>query len=229
MSSEHQEQVYAQAAQEFERLLHIMNRLRSPGGCPWDAEQTHRSLVRYLIEESYEVVEAIEAPGGVDFQLLREELGDVLLQVVFHGRVAQEAEDVSFSVLDVIRALNEKLERRHPHVFADESAQIEDVTARWEELKKEEKPERTGPFDGIPPHLPALSLAEKTLSKADKGGVDLSARLADSPHISCENEEELGQLLFGLVQQARAKGLDPERALRSFTRSVIAGQSGDTP
>ena len=110
------------AAEEFSRLIDIMDRLRAPGGCPWDREQTHESLVRYLIEESYEVVEAIESTDGVDFSLLREELGDVLLQVVFHALVAQEAERGGFGIADVVRGLNEKLLRRHPHVFTGQAS-----------------------------------------------------------------------------------------------------------
>lgn len=210
-----------EVGKEFERLVAIMDTLRSPGGCPWDGQQTHQSLVRYLIEESYEVVEAIEAPDGVDRALLREELGDVLLQVVFHSRVAAETavEEGGFTILEVLRGLNEKLERRHPHVFGDEPADIEDVNARWEELKKQEKPERTSAFDGIPPHLPALALAEKVVSKAQKNGVELT--VAPSLEKPPQTEAELGQALFETVQRAKAAGLDPERALRTHARNII--------
>ena len=209
------------AQEEFARLLAIMDKLRSPGGCPWDGEQTHASLLKYLIEESYEVVEAVEVPGEIDRKLLREELGDVLLQVVFHARVAAETPKAAggFTIAEVLRGLNEKLERRHPHVFGDESAGIADVNARWDELKKAEKPERTGALDGIPPHLPALALAEKTASKATKAGIDL-------PDVSAkqnpETEEELGRVLFEQVVAAREAGLDAERALRAYTRAFIA-------
>lgn len=211
------------AGAEFERLVTIMDTLRSPGGCPWDGEQTHGSLLRYLIEEAYEVVEAIEAPGGIDRTLLKEELGDVLLQVVFHSRVAEETpvSQGGFSIVQVLSALNDKLERRHPHVFgSEEAATGADVLTRWDELKKKEKPERTGPLDGIPPHLPALALAEKTLSKASKAGLLDLAEVADGADAA--TEEELGQQLFRLVAAAKARGLDPERALRSVTRGVIA-------
>ena len=177
----------SRAGEAFERLVEIMDALRSPGGCPWDGEQTHYSLVRYLIEESYEVVEAIEAPDGVDRTLLREELGDVLLQVVFHSRIAEEtpAEAGGFDVAEVVEQLNAKLVRRHPHVFGDEpdpeaageepvdERRLERLTRRWDAIKREEKPERSDPFDGIPPALPALALAEKTLSKAAKAGLPL--------------------------------------------------------
>lgn len=213
---------YTRAEAEFGKLLRIMDRLRSPGGCPWDGEQTHASLMRYLIEESYEVVEAVEASAGIDHQLLQEELGDVLLQVVFHSRIAEESlssrEGDGFSIVEVLRGLNEKLERRHPHVFASEAVNLGEIVTRWEELKKQEKPERTSPFDGIPPHLPALALAEKTMSKANKGAVELPNLGSEA---ECESEEELGQLLFGIVQAANARGLDPERALRTFTRNLI--------
>ncbi|WP_269929233.1 MazG nucleotide pyrophosphohydrolase domain-containing protein [Kocuria massiliensis] len=180
-----------QAAEEFSRLVTIMDRLRSPGGCPWDGEQTHASLVRYLIEEAYEVVEAIEAPEGVNTALLREELGDVLLQVVFHARIAREAPD-GFGIADVVRGLNEKLVRRHPHVFADSdsvrgddapsapasargvgNSDLEELTRRWDDIKRAEKPERRDPFDGIPPALPALAFAEKALNKAAKASLPL--------------------------------------------------------
>lgn len=209
------------AEEEFARLLAIMDKLRSPGGCPWDGEQTHASLLKYLIEESYEVVEAVEAPGGIDRELLREELGDVLLQVVFHARVAAEtpASAGGFTIAEVVRGLNDKLQRRHPHVFGDDSATIEDVNARWDELKKAEKPERTGALDGIPPHLPALALAEKTASKAAKAGIEVPSA---SPQQIPETEEELGRVLFEQVVAARNAGLDAERALRAYTRAFIA-------
>lgn len=213
---------YEQARQEFSRLLTIMDTLRSPGGCPWDGKQTHESLVRYLIEESYEVVEAIEAQDGVDRSLLKEELGDVLLQVVFHSRVAEETPESAggFSIADVLKGLNDKLVSRHPHVFStsESDASAADVETRWEELKKKEKPERTGPFDGIPPQLPALALAEKTVSKAQKNGVDLEDLKAEGK----TSEEALGRELFELVQKAKSQGLDPERALRAYTRGITA-------
>ncbi|MEX3631121.1 YabN family protein [Rothia sp. LK2492] len=214
------------AGSQFQRLVTIMDTLRSPGGCPWDGEQTHESLLRYLVEEAYEVVEAIEAPAGIDRALLKEELGDVLLQVVFHSRVAEEtpAEQGGFDIVQVLTALNDKLERRHPHVFGDEEAATgDDVLTRWDELKKKEKPERTGPLDGIPPHLPALALAEKTLSKASKAGLlDPEEMGAGS---SFTTEEELGEHLLTLVAAAKSRGLDAERALRTATRNLIAQHS----
>ncbi|MDO4898441.1 MAG: MazG family protein [Rothia sp. (in: high G+C Gram-positive bacteria)] len=210
------------AGAQFERLVKIMDTLRSPGGCPWDGEQTHQSLLRYLIEEAYEVVEAIEAPAGVDRALLKEELGDVLLQVVFHSRVAEEtsAADGGFSIVEVLTALNDKLERRHPYVFGDEEAATgEDVLARWDDLKKKEKPERTGALDGIPPHLPALALAEKTISKASKAGLLDAHEVAGGQTFA--DEAELGEHFFSLAAAAKAQGFDPERALRTYTREII--------
>lgn len=225
-----------EAGQAFERLVGIMDALRSSGGCPWDAEQTHESLVRYLIEEAYEVVEVIEDPGGINRELLKEELGDVLLQVVFHARVAAEVKPDAggFDVVAVINGLCDKLERRHPHVFDDgHSNDIADVNARWDELKKAEKPERTGPFDGIPPHLPALAYTEKALSKAGKAGISLAEYLplqiaeSASEDVSICPDEQWATQVFELVIQAREQGIDPERALRRLVRASINRANGE--
>lgn len=208
----------------FERLLGIMDRLRSPGGCPWDGRQTHASLVKHLIEESYEVVEAVEAPGGPEAHRdeLVEELGDVLLQVVFHARIAQERgqQQGGFDIEDVVEGISHKLVRRHPEVLADvEQAEASDdaaLHARWEELKRAEKPQRTGPFDGVPPGLPALQRTEKILSKARRHGLEPQAppeQSEDRPR----TQEQLGQALFELVRRASADGLDAERALREHS------------
>ena len=142
-------------ATELERAVEIMDRLRSPGGCPWDAEQTHRSLARYLLEETYEVLEAIETD---DAALLREELGDLLLQVLFHARLAEEEPD-PFSIEDVARDLADKLVRRHPHVFeATNSSDAAEVNENWERQKIVEKG-RTSAVDGVPLAQPSLALA----------------------------------------------------------------------
>ncbi len=229
-------------------VVAVMDRLRSPGGCPWDAEQTHASLTQYLVEETYEVLDAVAALSAGDPDAdaeLADELGDVLLQVVFHARVA--AERGAFDVDDVAVGLVEKLTRRHPHVFADEQVRTGDaVQARWDELKATEKPDR-GPVDGIPNHLPALARADKLLSRLERAGLpvpspvpspapspvpalDHPAGLRDAPTAADPQEvddtrttpEAVGQALFALVRRARAGGIDPEAALRAHVAGVIA-------
>src|ERR1039457_3439710 len=153
----------------FEKLVTIMRRLRGPGGCPWDAEQTHESLTRYLLEETYEVIEAIEEHTT---EHLKEELGDLLLQPVFHAAIAEE--NGSFTIEDVIQGLNDKLIRRHPHVFGDmlitdSAAQVEN----WEQIKKIEKGvQRSSALSGVPQHLPALLKAQKISEKESRVGFD---------------------------------------------------------
>ncbi len=209
-------------------VVAVMDRLRSPGGCPWDAEQTHASLTRYLLEETYEVLDAVDAlEAGVDGAEadLAEELGDVLLQVVFHARVA--AERGAFDVDDVAAGLAAKLVRRHPHVFADEQVRTGDaVQARWDELKAAEKPHR-GPLDGIPNHLPALARADKLLARLDRAGLMVEAPPADVTQVEqvaqarpATSAEAFGAELFSLVARARAAGVDPEAALRSHVSRV---------
>ena len=154
---------------DFDHLLAIMRKLRGPGGCPWDAEQTHESLTRYLLEETYEVIEAIEARSP---EHLKEELGDLMLQPIFHSIIAEESGQ--FDISDVITALSEKLVRRHPNVFgtvdiSDSKAQTEN----WERIKKEEKGgERNSALSGVPHHLPALLKAHKITEKASRVGFD---------------------------------------------------------
>lgn len=210
----------------FEELLTIMRRLRGPGGCPWDAEQTHESLTRYLLEETYEVIEAIETNSP---EHLKEELGDLLLQPVFHAAIAEESG--AFTMNDVIKTLNEKLVRRHPHVFGD--MQIADSTAQienWEQIKKLEKAaERTSALSGVPPHLPALLKAQKITEKAARVGFDwehtdqVMAKVMEELHefeeamIAGDNghmEAELGDLLFAIVNLGRFLSINPEEALR---------------
>ena len=203
-------------------LVEVMDRLRSPGGCPWDARQTHASLVEYLVEEAYEAVEAIEAdddPG------LREELGDLLLQVVFHARIAQGDADEGWDIDDVAQGIIDKLISRHPHVFADAHAETaEQVEANWHALKAKEKG-RDSVTEGIPENLPALLRASKVRSR--------SAVIADRlPSLSqeasatriiepIETEEQLGELLLALASVAHDRGLDAERALREAVRHRI--------
>ena len=181
-------------------LVAVMDRLRSPGGCPWDAEQTHRTLAPYAIEEAYELAEAIEADDRAG---LREELGDVLLQVVFHARLAQEDADAPFDVDDVARDLVAKLVRRHPHVFADESA--DDLHGLWDRIKKGEK-QRESVFDGVPLALGALARAQKVAGRAERAGLTAGVPGAG---------DDLGARLLALVQEARAAGLDAETELRT--------------
>jgi XTP/dITP diphosphohydrolase len=186
-------------------LVTVMDRLRSE--CPWDREQTHRSLARYLLEETHETLEAIDSGDPVH---LREELGDLLLQVYFHARVASEAED-GFDIDDVAAGIVDKLVHRHPHVFAGlDVADADEVERNWDALKAREKG-RASVLDGIPPGLPALALADKVLGRAAKLGVPAPAD-ADG--------DGLGDRLLGLVVEARAAGLDPEQELRVAVRRV---------
>ncbi|MCW2494839.1 MazG family protein [Jatrophihabitans sp.] len=190
-------------ASELERAVEVMDQLRSPGGCPWDAEQTHRSLARYLLEETYEVLEAIETD---DLALLREELGDLLLQVLFHARLAEEAAE-PFTIEDVAADLSAKLIRRHPHVFAD--AAVTDTASlneTWERQKVLEKG-RTSAVDGVPLAQPSLALAAKLVSRA---------RRAELP-VELTAEDEFGARLLALVGEAVTAGVDPEGALRRAT------------
>lgn len=197
------EQVHGSYDPPGARLLDVvavMDRLRSPGGCPWDAKQTHESLKPYLLEEAYEAYQALEDGDLAD---LREELGDVLLQVAFHARLAQEA-DEPWSIDDVAGDLVDKLVRRHPHVFADGSA--DDLEGTWEALKAAEKG-RTSVTDGIPFGQPALSLAYKLQKRASKLGAPVPAY------------DGLGGELWSLVQRCREAGLDPEVELRTVARA----------
>jgi XTP/dITP diphosphohydrolase len=194
---------------EGERLLELVavqDRLRSPGGCPWDAAQTHQSLVPYLLEETYECVEAIETR---DRAHLREELGDLLMQVVFHARIAAEDRTDPWSIDDVAGDIADKLVRRHPHVFGDVEANTPaEVEANWEQLKAAEKG-RTSIVDGIPVAQPALALADALWRRAERAGV---------PAELLPRGDDIGAQLFRLVADARAAGVDPEAALRAAAR-----------
>ena len=190
------------------RLAEVMNTLRSPGGCPWDAEQTHESLLKYLLEESYEFVESIETGNRAD---MREELGDILLQVYFHSRIAQEHEREPFNVDDVAKAVADKLISRHPHVFSDVKVDSSsDVLENWERIKREEKG-RTSAHDGVPIGQPALSLATKLVYRAQKN--KLSTPELPNRDIA-PDEEALGRELLSLISWAVENQLDPEVALR---------------
>lgn len=194
----------------FHDLVEVMDRLRSPGGCPWDREQTHESLVRYLLEEAYEVAEAVETD---DRAALREELGDVLMQVVFHARIAMEHPDDAWTVDDVAGDIVDKLVRRHPHVFGDDEAPVgEEMESRWDELKSQEKG-RASAVDGVPLAQPALALASKLIGRAERAGVDVPVPGPDEVDAA-----DVGGLLFAVVAQARQRGVDPEQALRQTAR-----------
>jgi len=200
---------------KLEELIAVLEQLRAPGGCAWDREQSHESLVQYLIEETYELVDAIES-GNRDEMI--EELGDVLYQVIFHSDIAAEAGQ--FTLEDVAAHMTAKMIGRHPHVFGDAKADsADDVIALWDDLKKVEKPTRTSVLDGIPQGMPSLGLADKLLGRAGKLGlVDVGAPAT----IPLDDEEELGGLLLAIVASAKANGLDAERALRSTLRGLQA-------
>lgn len=202
-------------ATQLDELVAVMAKLRAPGGCPWDAEQTHESLVKYLIEETHELIDAIES-GSRD-ELL-EELGDVLYQVLFHADIAAHTPGEEFDINDVAANMTAKMVGRHPHVFGDSTAETaDDVMLVWDDLKKAEKPGRTSVLDGIPQGMPSLALADKLLGKSEKLGVD-SPALPDAP--TWENEDEVGSVLLSIVASARAQGLDAERALRVRLREL---------
>jgi XTP/dITP diphosphohydrolase len=201
----------------------IMDRLRSPGGCPWDAEQDHLSLAPYLIEEAYEAFQAIE---DGDLVSLRDELGDVLLQVLFHSRLAEELPaDQRWSIDDVASGLVAKLERRHPHVFADTTVTSSDeVNRNWEQIKAAERG-GASPVANVPLALPALTLAAKLQRKADvEPPGDASALVAAADRFSVDQTSATaGDLLWEAVSMMRASGIDPEAALRARARTFRDG------
>ena len=205
-------------------LIETAHRLRAPGGCPWDAEQTHESLVKYLLEETFELIDAIETGNRDD---VLEELGDVLYQVVFHSDLAQGGSlGEPFDIQDVAAKMRDKMISRHPHVFGNEEQLAEfaaqtgdEVMKNWDNHKKREKPERESVLDGVATGMPSLALADKVLGKAEKIGL-LEAG-AQGP-IQVEDEEQLGALLLAIVTSARGTGLDSERALRGAVRDLMA-------
>ncbi|WP_052336856.1 MazG family protein [Nocardioides alkalitolerans] len=200
-------------------LVEVMRRLRAE--CPWKAEQTHRSLARYLLEETHEVLEALDTGDTV---LLREELGDLLLQVLFHAAIA--AERGEFDIDDVARDLTAKLVRRNPHVFAPategatesepagEPLDAAAVNESWEAVKATEK-QRSGPTEGLPPTLPALLYADKVLDRLARAGTPVRTDLVDPA------DADLGDRMLLLVAEARASGTDPEQALRDAVRRLL--------
>jgi XTP/dITP diphosphohydrolase len=200
---------------KLDELVRTVARLRGPGGCAWDAEQTHESLVQYLVEESYELIEALESGTRDD---IIEELGDVLYQVLFHADLAAHTPGEEFNIEVVAERMTAKMIGRHPHVFGDAVAHTaDDVVAVWDDLKAVEKPGRTSVLDGIPQAMPALALADKVIGRAQKIGV-LEKQATGA--IAMQSEDELGGLLLAIVASAKAQGLDAERALRSTLREL---------
>ena len=187
---------------EVERLIEVMHTLRRR--CPWDAEQTHESLVPYLVEETLEVVEAIE--DGADSALV-EELGDLLLQVAFHAEIA--AQQNRFDIDDVARGIADKLVARHPHVFASEPVP-DDLLSTWEQRKRAEKG-RTSALDGIPGRMSALTRAAKVIARSQRHGLDVAPT---------SGGDDLGQRILLLVAEAHAQGLDAEQATRAAVRDL---------
>lgn len=200
---------------ELQRLVEVMDRLRSPGGCPWDAEQTHESLIKYLLEESYEFIDSVDSKDRAG---MREELGDVLLQVYFHSRIAQDHPTDPFSIEDVACAIADKLIRRHPHVF--EGLQVsgtEEIIDNWEEIKAKEKG-RTSALDGVALAQPALPLVEKLFYRAEKYkvNIELTKYQSDKP----ATQESVGEALASIIAWARDNEIDPENALRLYGRQI---------
>lgn len=209
----------------FETFHEIVAHLRAPNGCPWDREQTHRSLRTHLLEESYETLAVIDAG---DVQSMREEFGDLLLQVVLHAQIASEAGD--FTMTDVVKGIHDKIVRRHPHVFGDlELKDVDGVLANWERLKEKErskKKEEKGLLDGVPVILPSLNLAQEYQARAARVGFDwpeiegvlakITEEIEEVKQASDESQlaDEIGDLLFALVNLARWKKVDAESALR---------------
>ena len=193
---------------ELSRLVAVMHRLRT--GCPWDAEQTHTSLVRYLVEETLEVVEAIEAGDDTE---LTEELGDLLLQVVFHAEIA--AESGRFDIEDVARRISDKLIARHPYVFTDAEVPT-DLVGSWERAKAVEK-SRDSALDGIPERLSALTRAHKVLVRARSHGLDPEALVLTRTDVAAD---AVGVEFLRLVARAEELGLDPEQEARSALRAL---------
>jgi MazG family protein len=216
-------------AEKFQHLFDIMVRLRGENGCPWDREQTHQSLRQYLLEEAYEVLESIDEEN---YSMLKEELGDLLLQVIFHAQIAAEAN--RFDLVEVINTITDKLIRRHPHVFGEIKIETaEEQSIHWENLKKEEG--KASVIDGVPRALSALLRAYRIQQKASTVGFDwpnaepvwqkIAEEIAELQEVAANDpqhlEEEFGDLLFTLVNVSRFLGVNPEDALRRTTEKFI--------
>ena len=208
---------------ELLRLVEVMDRLRSPGGCPWDAEQTHQSLIKYLLEESYEFVDSVDEDDRI---AMREELGDILLQVYFHSRLAQEHPSDPFDIEEVAKGITDKLIRRHPHVFGgQEINNTEELKENWERLKAKEKGRKSA-TDGIALSQPAVALITKLLYRAEKAGIKLDLpetfNITSSANDSSQNslERSIGDTLIAAIAMAIKNGIEPEDLLRSRAREI---------
>lgn len=215
----------------FTKLLNIVRQLRGPDGCPWDKEQTHKSLLPYFLEEAYEVIEGVEAG---DMNSLKEELGDVLLHVVFQADIAQKNSE--FTIEDSLNHVNEKLVRRHPHVFGDKKADAAfHAKQNWESAKHKEK-KRKSRLDGVPKTLPALTRAQRLQEKASYTGFDWEkiGQVWDKIHEEIQElkeaqsngnkshiEEEIGDVIFSIVNLARFLNISAESALRNTNRKFV--------
>jgi len=200
------------------RLREVMDKLRSPGGCPWDAEQDHQSLLKYLLEESYEFIEAVEDEDRVAMQ---EELGDLLLQVYFHARVAEDHKTAPFDIEDIAKSIADKLERRHPHVFGGASVKDSaEVVENWEKQKAAEKG-RSSAIDGVPLAQPALPLIAKLLYRAEKFDYQLNIEKELKLNANTDSDS-FGKLMVGLIAQAVELGIDPEASLRNAAKGLIS-------
>lgn len=224
------------APQQMDRLRAIMHRLRAPGGCPWDAEQTHQSLLPHLIEEAYETVDTIQRG---DVEHMREELGDLLLQVVFHSEIAEEAGNFTFD--DVAHDISEKLVRRHPHVYgSSEVGDADGVLTQWDEIKRQEKGNQEKPYlagvgDGLPAVLKGLKLQKKaakvgfdwpdltsTFAKVHEEVAELEELLEEEDNLDLSAiESELGDVFFSLINVARKLKINPELAIDSTNRKFL--------
>ena len=201
----------------FIRLVQVMARLRGPDGCPWDREQSHESLAVHLLEETYETLEAIDSE---DSDVLAEELGDLLLQVVFHSELSREAGE--FEITDVVEGLLTKLFNRHPHVFGEAVARdAQEVVHNWEALKRKEKG-RELDSDDMPRNLPALLYTYKVLRRSSARTDELSSQPADLEMDGGVNEETLGEVLLRVVAAAVRAGVDPEGSLRKKAKQIAA-------
>ena len=219
------------STKSFAKLLYIVQKLRGPDGCPWDKEQTHESLLPYFLEEAYEVIEGVEAG---DMNSLKEELGDVLLHVVFQADIAQKNSE--FTIEDSLNHVNEKLVRRHPHVFGDKKADAAfHAKQNWESAKHKEK-KRKSRLDGVPETLPALTRAQRLQEKASYTGFDWEKieqvwekiheeiqelKEAQSSGNKAHTEEEIGDVIFSVVNLARFLNISAESALRKTNRKFI--------